>query len=50
VLIVDVLRPMPVLPSLVNRFVTQHIMRPTYGRALARKAENVANDNKAISI
>jgi len=40
VLIVDVLRPMPALPSLVNRFVTQHIMRPTYGRALARRAEH----------
>lgn len=39
VLIVDVLRPMPMLPSLVNRFVTRRIMRPTYGRSLARKAE-----------
>jgi aspartyl/asparaginyl beta-hydroxylase (cupin superfamily) len=40
VLIVDVLRPMPVLPSLVNRLVTSAIMRPTYGRALARKTEH----------
>ena len=39
VLIVDVLRPMPALPSLVNKFVTARIMRPTYGRTLARKAE-----------
>lgn len=47
VLIVDVLRPMPALPSLVNRFVTRRIMRPTYGRSLARKAEYVARGEKA---
>jgi len=42
VLIVDVLRPMPRLASLVNKFVTYGIMRPLYGRALARKAERAA--------
>ena len=42
VLIVDVLRPMPVLPSLINKLVTRCIMRPTYGRTVARKAEQVA--------
>jgi len=42
VLIVDVLRPMPFMPSLINRFVTRYIMRPFYGRAVARKAEQAA--------
>ncbi len=42
VLIVDVLRPLPLLPRLVNKFVTFCIMRPLYGRAVARKAERAA--------
>ncbi len=42
VLIVDVLRPMPLLPSLVNKAVTHGVMRPLYGRAVARKAERAA--------
>ena len=49
VLIVDVLRPMPMLPSLVNRFVTRGIMRPTYGRSLARKAEYAAAGNRVAA-
>jgi len=42
VLIVDVLRPMPVIPSLINRFMTRCLMRFLYGRAVARKAERAA--------
>ncbi len=39
VLIVDVLRPMPWWPALVNKFVTHGVARPLYGRKLARRAE-----------
>lgn len=42
VLIVDVLRPMPFWPSLVNRVVMRGIVRPTYGRAVARRIEALA--------
>ena len=43
VLIVDVLRPMPWLPSLVNRLTAQVIARHTYGRKVARKAIELAD-------
>jgi len=39
VLIVDVLRPLPFWPSLVNNLVAWGIARPTYGRAVARRVE-----------
>jgi aspartate beta-hydroxylase/beta-hydroxylase len=39
VLVVDVRRPLPALPDLVNRFVTDVVGRHTYGRKVARKAE-----------
>ena len=42
VLIVDVLRPMPKWPARVNRFVARSVLRPLYGRAVARKAEHAA--------
>jgi aspartate beta-hydroxylase/beta-hydroxylase len=42
VLVVDVRRPMPALPSLVNRFVTNVVGRHTYGQKVARKAEEFA--------
>jgi aspartyl/asparaginyl beta-hydroxylase (cupin superfamily) len=42
VLIVDVRRPLPFLPDLVNRLLTDVLGRHTYGRALARKAEAFA--------
>lgn len=42
VLIVDILRPMPLGPTLVNKIVTQGLMRPLYGRAVARKVERAA--------
>ena len=35
VLIVDILRPMPVVPTLVNRLTTQVLVRYTYGRHVA---------------
>jgi aspartate beta-hydroxylase len=42
VLIVDVLRPMSLLPSLVNRLVMRCLVRPTYGRSVARRAARSA--------
>jgi aspartyl/asparaginyl beta-hydroxylase (cupin superfamily) len=48
VLVVDVMRPMPWLPSLVNRFVTGVVARHTYGRKVARKAEEFAAASRAI--
>ncbi|WP_447973974.1 aspartyl/asparaginyl beta-hydroxylase domain-containing protein [Nitrospira sp. Kam-Ns4a] len=45
VLIVDVLRPLPWLPSLVNRVATFGIAGPFYGRAVARRAERMAAGN-----
>jgi len=39
VLIVDVLRPLPFWPSLANRLVARGLVGPTYGRAVARRAE-----------
>ncbi|TAM46044.1 MAG: aspartyl/asparaginyl beta-hydroxylase domain-containing protein [Gammaproteobacteria bacterium] len=39
VLIVDVLRPMPWLPTLVNKIVTHGVARPLYGRKVAQRAE-----------
>ncbi|MBX9790502.1 MAG: aspartyl/asparaginyl beta-hydroxylase domain-containing protein [Pirellulales bacterium] len=35
VLIIDILRPLPLVPSLVNRLTTQVIVRHTYGRHVA---------------
>lgn len=37
VLIVDVLRPLPLFASLVNRLVMYGLARPTYGRSVARR-------------
>ena len=48
VLVVDVRRPMPALPGLVNRFVTNFIGRHTYGRKLARKADEFAAVSRRI--
>jgi aspartyl/asparaginyl beta-hydroxylase (cupin superfamily) len=42
VLIVDVERPMSLFPTLLNRATTRVVIRHTYGRALARKAEQFA--------
>lgn len=37
VLIVDVRRPMPVMPTLLNRFVTDVVARHTYGRSVMKR-------------
>ena len=49
VLIVDVRRPLPAIPNLVNRFITDVVARHTYGRKLARKTEEFAAAAKAIA-
>ena len=48
ILVVDVRRPMPFLPNMVNRFVTDVIGRHTYGRKVARKAEEFAAASRRI--
>jgi aspartyl/asparaginyl beta-hydroxylase (cupin superfamily) len=42
VLIVDVLRPMPWVPSLLNRFITSVIARNTYGKKVAQRVQKYA--------
>jgi aspartate beta-hydroxylase len=42
VLIVDIRRPLPRVPDMFNRFLTDVIGRHTYGRHVARKAEQFA--------
>ena len=42
VLIVDVRRPLPAVPDLLNRFLLDVLARHTYGRHVARKAEQFA--------
>ncbi len=48
VLIVDIRRPLPLMPDLFNRFLTDVVGRHTYGRAVARKAEAFAAGNKPV--
>jgi len=43
VLIVDVLRPMPLMPTLLNRFVTNVVARHTYGRSVLKRVERPAH-------
>ncbi|MGH8274022.1 MAG: aspartyl/asparaginyl beta-hydroxylase domain-containing protein [Gammaproteobacteria bacterium] len=38
VLIVDMPRPLPFMPNLVNRFILRGLAAPTYGRAVIKKA------------
>lgn len=42
VLVVDVLRPMPMFPSIVNRFTANVVARHTYGRSVATKVQQYA--------
>jgi aspartate beta-hydroxylase len=42
VLIIDVRRPLPAVPDLLNRFLLDVVGRHTYGRHIARKAERFA--------
>jgi aspartate beta-hydroxylase/beta-hydroxylase len=48
VLVIDVRRPLPWLPGLLNRFVTDVVGRNTYGRKVARKAEEFAAKARRI--
>jgi aspartate beta-hydroxylase len=48
VLVVDVRRPMPLLPGLLNRFITDVVARHTYGRTVVRKAEAFAAASRQI--
>lgn len=49
VLIVDVRRPLPAAPDLLNRFLTDFVGRHTYGRSVARKAEAFAAGKSATA-
>jgi aspartate beta-hydroxylase len=42
VLIVDVMRPMPFMPTLLNRFVTNVVARHTYGRSVMKRINRAA--------
>jgi aspartyl/asparaginyl beta-hydroxylase (cupin superfamily) len=42
VLIVDVMRPMPFMPTLLNRFVTNVVARHTYGRSVMKRIKQAA--------
>jgi aspartyl/asparaginyl beta-hydroxylase (cupin superfamily) len=42
VLIVDVLRPMPILPTIVNKFATNIIAKHTYGRSVIKRVKQYA--------
>jgi aspartate beta-hydroxylase len=48
VLVIDVRRPLPWLPNLLNRFVTGVVARHTYGRKIAAKAEAFAAKTRRI--
>ncbi len=50
VLIIDVLRPMPYLPTLVNQFVTHIIARYTYGRKTILRAKQYGGEVKPLPI
>ncbi len=49
VLILDVLRPMPLLPDLINRFVTHIIARHTYGRSVIKRALQHGEEIKPLA-
>lgn len=50
VLIIDVLRPMPLLPHLVNQLVTQIIGRFFYGRKVIKRALDYEDEIKPIAL
>lgn len=50
VLIIDVLRPMAVLPTLVNQFVTNVIARYTYGRKTINRAIQYGGEVKPLPL
>jgi aspartate beta-hydroxylase/beta-hydroxylase len=50
VLIIDVLRPMPFIPRLVNQFVTHVIARYTYGRKTIKRAKQFGGEVKPLPL
>ncbi|AMP88970.1 aspartyl/asparaginyl beta-hydroxylase domain-containing protein [Legionella pneumophila] len=50
VLIIDVLRPMPFLPQLVNQFVTHVIARYFYGRKVMKRAMQYGGEVKPLAL
>lgn len=50
VLIIDVLRPMPFLPTLLNKFVTNIIARYTYGRQTIKRAMQYGGEVKPLPL
>ena len=50
VLIIDVLRPMSLLPALVNQFVTNVIARYTYGRKTIKRARQYGGEVKPLPL
>jgi aspartate beta-hydroxylase len=50
VLIIDVLRPMPFLPTLLNQFVTNVIARYTYGRQTIKRAIQYGGEVKPLPL
>lgn len=48
VLVVDVMRPLPFLPNALNWITMMVVARHTYGRKVARKAEEFAAASRAI--
>lgn len=50
VLIIDVLRPMPFLPKLVNKFVTNVIGRYFYGRKVIKRAAQYGEKIKPLAV
>ena len=49
VLIIDVLRPMPLLPRLVNNVTARFVARHTYGRKVAHRVQDFAIKNKSAA-
>lgn len=48
VLIIDVLRPLPWFPTLINKFVTQVIAKYTYGRSVIKRVQQFAVTDKPL--
>jgi len=48
VLIVDILRPMPRLPHLVNKFLVQNMIKPAYAKSFLKKNEEFLKKEAGI--
>lgn len=49
VLIIDVLRPMPFMPMLINRLITGILAKYTYGRSVINRLKGHSNDAPVIT-